>query len=138
MKPQPIITPVEGSDTIWRLVYDYETSALGVRVDIAAGFLFDGLSIPRVFWRVVGHPLMGRALRGGLTHDALYASHLVDRDFADRMFLAVLTEDGVSWHTRRIMYLAVHLFGGVPWLRNSKDVKAAREYVRVEKQQPAA
>jgi hypothetical protein len=134
MLAQPIITPHDGSDRIWRLVEDYQIASLGVRVDIKAGFLFDGLSIPRVFWRVVGHPLAGRALPGGLTHDALYASHLVDRDLADDIFLDVLTRNSVKWHNRRIMYLAVHLFGGVAWLHNSRDIKSAREYVQVRKE----
>jgi hypothetical protein len=134
MLPQPIITPHDGSDHVWRLVEDYQATSLGVVVEVRAGFLFDGASIPRMFWRVVGHPLMGRPLPGGLIHDALYASHLTDREQADAIFLDLLARNGVPWAKRRTMYFAVRACGGFAWKRGSGEIKAAREFVRARKE----
>ncbi len=131
----PIITPLEGSDHIWRLVYDYQSISLGVKINIRAGFLFDGLSIPRVFWRIVGHPLMGRSLPAGLNHDALYASHLADREMSDMIFYDLLARNSVPWAKRWTVFYAVRICGGIAWTRNSKDIKSAREYVRIQKEQ---
>lgn len=39
---------------------------------VPAGWPFDGASIPRLFWRVVGPPLRATYRRGALLHDAAY------------------------------------------------------------------
>lgn len=36
---------------------------------VPAGFISDGASIPRVFWWLIGHPLMGDYRRAALVHD---------------------------------------------------------------------
>jgi len=43
----------------------------------ATGWLFDGASIPRVFWRLIGHPLRGEYRRGALAHDGGYKGILL-------------------------------------------------------------
>jgi hypothetical protein len=133
MLPQPIITPHDGSDHIWRLVGNYQATSMGVRVEVEAGFLFDGASIPRLFWRVIGHPMMGRPLPAVVIHDALYASHLTDREMADKMFLDLLARNAVPWVKRWTMFYAVRACGGLAWNRGSGEIKAAREFVRARK-----
>ena len=134
MLPQPIITPHDGSDHIWRLVGNYQATSLGVVVAVEAGFLFDGASIPRLFWRVIGHPMMGRPLPAVLLHDALYASHLTDREMADMIFFDMLARNSVPLAKRWTMFYAVRACGGFAWRRSSKHIKAAREYVQVRKE----
>lgn len=113
--PSPIIQPVEGSDTKWRSVKDYgcefTQDDVKVIIRIAEGFIFDGLTIPRLLWRVVGHPLQGKALPGGFVHDLLYSTALLPRDVADRIFMLILKRNGVPAYKYNIMYRAVRLCG---------------------------
>ena len=40
---------------------------------VPAGFEYDGMSIPRLFWSIAGHPFQGRGMRAGAIHDYLYS-----------------------------------------------------------------
>ena len=77
-----------------------------------AGFMFDGGSIPRVFWTLVGHPLSHRGIRGYLLHDWLYAksregSYHCTRRQADEWLLDVLLYDRMDPITAHGIYTAV-------------------------------
>jgi hypothetical protein len=40
--------------------------------NIPRGFIFDGASIPRIFWPFIGHPFNGKYIKSALVHDYLY------------------------------------------------------------------
>ncbi len=87
---------------------------------VRSGFHTDGASIPRVMWRLVGHPFMRKHLPASVTHDAYYAKlrDIPDKKArealrlsADQLFLEMLKHLGVSWWRRKAMYRAVRVGG---------------------------
>ena len=78
-------------------------------IHVEKGFVTDLASIPRIFWPILPpHGLYGKA---AVLHDWCYRHHYRTKDFADRLFLEAMTVLGVPLWKRRIMYLAVKLFG---------------------------
>jgi hypothetical protein len=104
----------------------------GRRLLIKKGFIFDGGSIPRFFWRIIGHPLDHEFIRAVLPHDGLYASELLPQDECDRIFLEFMQYyDCIGWVKRNAMYKAVDWFGGNVWDDHSPaSVYQARQYVK--------
>ena len=80
-------------------------------IEVLRGFDFDGASIPRIFWSIIGSPMFGKHVRAACLHDALYASRLLPRDECDALFLEAMQVDDVGWLTRKLMYRAVRLAG---------------------------
>jgi hypothetical protein len=100
---------------------------------ISPGFDFDGASIPRAFWVVVGHPLTPSFLPGALTHDGLYGSELLDRHTADLFFHAILDYCKVRNWKSDAMFRAVDLYGGLTWERHTtQSIEENRKFVRLE------
>lgn len=84
-------------------------------ITIPAGFELDFASIPRALWWL--WPKVGRYARAALVHDVLYRKGDVNRVQADALFLAIMEGDGVPWHTRWPLYMAVRTFGWIAWLK---------------------
>lgn len=106
----------------WRLVepFVYEIGTLGsnkvIRVPI--DFETDFASVPRVFWWLI--PPWGRYGKAAILHDWLYVSKLYDRLAADRLFLEAMTVLAVPVWKRCTMYIAVRLFGWIPYRKHLK------------------
>lgn len=90
-----------------------------VLTTIPKGFRFDGASIPRFFWRIMGHPLSTDTLKAALVHDFLYATEMVSRKNADFLFRELMRVNRVPFLKRYLMYAAVRFFGGHVWCRHS-------------------
>lgn len=88
---------------------------------------YDGASIPRLAWPMVGGPFEGKHRDGALVHDEAYACGGVminpetfrvrryTRAEADRAFLDAMAVRGVPLVTRRLIYGAVRAFGWLAW-----------------------
>ena len=108
------------------LVYDNHRFILQVNPK----FDFDGASIPKALWGLIGSPMTGGYQRAACLHDALYASEYFDRKECDDLFLEAMASDGVGYFKRYTMYNAVRMFGGVVWKKHTKEeVNAYRKYV---------
>lgn len=117
---------------MWRLVAPFVVRVEIGHVMIREGFLTDGASIPRVFWRAVGHPMTGDYIGPAVVHDALYAAKLTRRDIADRIFYELLLVYGVGMVRASIMYAAVRMCGGLVWCRRKFEAcREARRYITV-------
>lgn len=81
------------------------------REQVPAGFVFDGASIPRLFWRVLTSPYQPRILRAACIHDYLYRTNLVSRKVADLKFRQVLINDGTDKESAETMYVGLRLGG---------------------------
>ncbi len=131
----PVIQAV--SLDCYRLAQDYRTAftVAGQRygIEIKAGFVYDGASIPAALRYPLGlDPLSGCLMRGSLVHDALYGSELLPRDVADTALLVIAQEDGTEGRKARAIYRAVHDAGGLVWDRHTAEsVAKARTYVKV-------
>lgn len=111
--------PVGRFDTesgLWELTRQWvcDLGAAGV-LTILPGFRSDGASIPRVLWPYVGPRLAARTFPAALAHDALYASHLVTRATADRVFWRLLRIMGVGPVKAGAYWLAVRIGGWLAW-----------------------
>ena len=100
------------------------------QVTVYKGFDFDGASIPRLLWGIVGSPMTDGYQRAGCLHDALYASQLFTRDVCDFYFLEAMEADKVGYFKRYAMYWAVRAFGGSSYKNDNKEeVNAYRKLV---------
>lgn len=80
---------------------------------IPKGYCYDGASIPRLFWRVIGSNTDNHFLIAALIHDVLCENHnYVDnnRYFADKVFERLLYVSGVSSFNRWVMFHSVDNF----------------------------
>ena len=112
----PITQVVPGTDTE-RLIFNYEVRKLGHRIIIAKGFVFDGASIPRVFWLSTGCPFRPRYRAATVVHDYLY-SIKSDRKLADQIFKQMLLDAGVSKVKTAMMYRSLRMFGKKFWKKS--------------------
>ncbi len=100
----------------WEVIEDYTYERGLLRITVRKGFVYDGASIPRVFWRFIGPPAAGKYAHAALLHDWLYFHQVrFTRKHADDIMLMVMKEDGVSWWRRNAIHRAVRLGGGRAW-----------------------
>ena len=96
-------------------------------VEVMAGFVFDGCSVPRWLWRLCGHPMEVPRVAAALAHDFLYRAHLCKRALADKIFRAICLKVGMSSVRCGVEYSMVRLFGGSAWSSyNAFQVEYAR------------
>jgi hypothetical protein len=95
-----------------------------VLVTASPGFIWDGASIPRVAWSLIGSPFRGHYQQAALVHDKIYVSHRaffrgmsrgVNRKFADDLFRHIMKQDGTDEDLADQMWLAVRLGGSHAW-----------------------
>lgn len=96
-------------------VYKLLTSIIIDGTLIPKGYLWDGASIPRVFWPIVGSPFDPKLMAPSLYHDFKYDVGLGARKDADLGFRKLLIVNGVSKSRAKVMYFAVRLGGKGRW-----------------------
>lgn len=80
---------------------------------IPKGYCYDGASIPRLFWRIVGSNTDNRFLIPALIHDVLCEHHNYvnnDRKFSTNVFNALLEANGINALQRFCMKNSVGFF----------------------------
>lgn len=80
------------------------------RITIPKGFIFDGASIPKIFWILVWSPWDTDILWAALVHDYLYSKRYKNRKYCDDVLLEWMVNSGASKHKRFLIYWAVRLF----------------------------
>jgi hypothetical protein len=123
---KPVVEP-HGKGS-YRLVSDftYQCPRFLTRVVIKAGFVFDGASIPRLFWSTTGSPFLPEYIGPGLVHDNLYRAGKesngarISRKTADYVFGHALELNAVGWYTRYKLYQGVRLGGWKAWNKHRK------------------
>ena len=106
----------------WRL-----TAGVLVRLQIAEGatvevvaprlYTWDGASIPRPLWRIIGKPLDPQLALASLVHDWIceHAETRPQRVFGDAVFLWLLRDAGVAPWRHYAMWLAVSAWRRFIW-----------------------
>jgi hypothetical protein len=91
-------------------VYRYLSDRFG-EIEVPAGFITDGASVPRIFWNIFAP--FGDYFCAAIIHDFLYSKHNRHRHRAecDLIFLEAMEAAGVPWLRRRLIYRAVRLGG---------------------------
>ena len=95
---------VELRDYKKKKIYDFE---------IPKGYCYDGASVPRFFWRVIGANTDNRFLIPALIHDVLCENHHYvdnDREFSTKVFNALLVVSEVYPFKRFLMKNSVDIF----------------------------
>lgn len=82
---------------------------------VPAGFITDGASVPRAFWRIAP-PMTGPHAEAAVLHDFLYSLDCLDISIkthhdADKVFLDVMEGMGTSLFVRRTLYSGVYSCG---------------------------
>lgn len=103
-----------------------------LRVYVPPGFRCDLASVPD--WLMALAPPSGAHQRAAFFHDALYRFQVCTRTTADAVFDSVMEADGVPAWRRKLLYLAVRLFGGRAWRANALEVDAARQALLAQAQ----
>jgi len=82
-----------------------------------AGDSWDGASIPRAFWSIVGHPLQQEFRWASYWHDRLCEQSTLwaDRRLADAVLLLLLQLQSVGYWRRTAMWAAVRLYAWTVW-----------------------
>lgn len=85
--------------------------------DIPEGYSWDGASIPRWAWSLMGHPLEGDLRLPSLIHDWLceHSKTPADRMVADAIFFLLLSRAGVPRWRRICLWAAVRFYALVIW-----------------------
>ena len=93
-----------------------EVDGIDYDITVPKGFIFDGASIPRFFWRVIGGPF-GPYVDAAVVHDYIYAEAFdrYTKQEADSIFLRIMELLGIKAWRRKAMYRAVKWFGKGGW-----------------------
>ena len=86
-------------------IFDYKNKK-AYSFTIPKDYCFDGASIPRMFWRIVGSPTDNEFLIAALVHDVLCEQHSCvdgDRSLSTNVFNALLEVAGVNPVSRFLM-----------------------------------
>lgn len=121
MELSPLLTEPIG-DNKWILKEEYKYEINGFIIIVPKGFITDLASVPRILW--VFFPPFGKYTRAAIIHDYLYSElndTFINRYWADKIFIFIMKEHGVSTYKRVSMYRAVRMFGEPSWKRKIKN-----------------
>lgn len=135
----PALMPLPDKTENWRLECHFLTPLVNGRaLLLRRGLVTDGASIPRLAWRVIGHPFSKDLLPHALGHDGAYAAELMTRTECDDWFLTsmAMAEShyalSVGWTKRNAVWSAVRVGGSFVWSRHTDaSIAEARRYVSV-------
>jgi hypothetical protein len=94
-----------------------EVNGCGLLIAIPEGYSWDGASIPRLCWSIMGHPLEADLRLASLVHDwhCEHAKNKADRMVGDALFLALLRRAGLPKWRRLAMWAAVRVYAVFFW-----------------------
>lgn len=105
----------------FRLTKDYPFTVDGVTETIPKGYEWDGATIPRWFWSIIGYYPMGAMAEPSVIHDWIYVNKGIlpnstyTRSRCDKLFYKHMLKSGVTPHSALRMYRVVQLFGFYFW-----------------------
>ena len=106
---------------IWEVMeeFTYKVFNSTAMITVPVGYITDFASIPRLCWRLIGHPA-GKYGKAAVIHDFLYSSHRYNRKRSDEIFYEAMGVSGVVLWKRKIIYRAVRMFGMFAWKKAGK------------------
>lgn len=94
--------------------------------NIPPGFESDGASMPRFFWRLIGHPFSMDYLREAILHDFFYRTQNIARRKADKIFFHMLKKK--MPFRCYVIYYALRAFGWIAWTINKKKYAEKNDF----------
>lgn len=88
------------------------------------GFDYDGASIPRACWTLIGSKMDHDLIVAALFHDLLYCVHekMFPRDRTDQLFADIQGMYFASSAQQALTKKAVNLFGGRTWKKSQAEI----------------
>jgi hypothetical protein len=117
---QPELVP-DVVDNLQQIAADFVAYLALIAYWIPRGYVYDGASIPRIFWFLIGSPFEPVFAAAALVHDWFYLTHLVPRAVADECLYQLLRACGVGTVRAHIIWAAVRSCAGFAWTNNVKD-----------------
>lgn len=95
-------------------------------ITVPAGFIFNGMSIPRILW-IAFQPMDSDTIIASLIHDHLFYTKQYSLRRSDYIFYEVLTVCGVFWLKRILLYIGLgfgswHAFRKNTWISFKYDI----------------
>lgn len=90
-------------------------SLCGIEHTVYAGFVSDGMSVPRFLWWFLAVPDDETVLVPSIIHDWLYTTHICTRKEADLWYYHALLTNGYPKWKAVLTYIGVRLFGRSHW-----------------------
>jgi hypothetical protein len=90
------------------------------RIVVPAGTIWDGGSVPKIFWNIVSP--WGRASKAYLLHDHLYATQERSRLVSDAILMEAMEVLGVNFFQRTLIHRAVRIGGWWAWRKTKKKL----------------
>lgn len=87
----------------------------GAHVIVPDGYLSDGASVPRFFWRILSPEIDPITLAPSIGHDYLYEKKMMTRKETDQWYRKELIENGYPKWKATLTYWGVRLFGWRHW-----------------------
>lgn len=87
----------------------------GRKYIIPEGYVSDGASVPRFFWRILSPCIDGRTLPASIIHDFEYKHKIGTRAGADKDYYARLVADGYPRVKAAATYIGVRAGGSKHW-----------------------
>lgn len=110
---------------LWRVerefTYHIGTENSNETITVPIGTVTDFASVPRLFWILM--PPDGVYTQAAVLHDFLYQTQQYIRRKADYIFLEAMGILGVPRLQRQTMWLAVRLWGWIPWNARKSKVR---------------
>ena len=96
-----------------------ETGGGEYRIAFTEGYSWDGATIPRLLWSLMGHPLQKELRLASLIHDwrCEHARTGAERMVGDALFLELLEKAGLPRWRRIGMWVAVRVWSLFFWRR---------------------
>ena len=107
-----------------KLTADFWFTIDGDAFTIKRGFWWDGASIPRIFWTVIGDPWEADIAPAALIHDILYATHYFDRAKTDEVMFEVNEINGMNPVKNIAVYRALRIGGWKAWNEKTDEMIA--------------
>lgn len=117
----PVCRPYAKNAGFMEFAEDWYFVANGVNVWIPKGYFYNGASIPRPFWSIIGSPFEPDYWAGAGAHDWRYLTHTCSREEADETLFQLLRQSRVGLWRARLIWRAVRTFAGFAWTNNAAD-----------------
>ena len=123
--------PDNGSRGFWLkedFTVEFVFRGMRWRMTVRAGFDFDGASIPRWAWSIIGDPLALDILIAALFHDILFCAHhpAWPLHLTNALFLEIQQACGSRWIKRNTTTKVVQAAGWALWKKSDADLAKYR------------
>lgn len=130
--PSPKIYFISDSEAY--LLEDYTIDTIIGKITIKRAFIFDGASIPKLFWTLLGEqPFSGKIIPAAICHDILFRTHFVSCLKANDVWNDLCVRNKVAIGKRVIMTQTLNAFGWIAYNKNKpKDIEYYKQFLIVE------